>query len=384
MMDSEEYGKDSNEFLQKFEKALQLLNSFSEKSKASFSENVSFLLDKVLDHLKKLEEEEMVNTRKPTGIGGISFHSALIRSKISKDFFSETLKISRAPTIHPPIIIFSLKLITELTSNHHRFQNMQAECAPVFQRIQELTETTVVENSEIKQTLLIMFLRLAKFKDGQEWLWSSGVLLFIISSLSDRTIFTRKTAQELIKYILPLMGGDQRKTILEHLLSPIIQAGNKLDHQQIESDRLRPFFEVLEGYMEHCLSSPLARSSIEEMGHGKIVSPEVERALLNLVQSAENEKLLSQAGSLMAAVYAYSSVVESGSALPNSYRISTLTLIQKILYRGFIRPTINVTSESLFFWSRLDGTKDFQIQLACIMVSCIITYLFYNNERLPI
>ena len=46
-----------SEFLQKFDKALLLLNSFCDKSKASFSENISFLLDKALDHLKKLEND---------------------------------------------------------------------------------------------------------------------------------------------------------------------------------------------------------------------------------------------------------------------------------------------------------------------------------------
>lgn len=352
------------EFLQKFNATLSLLKSFCTKPKASFSENVSFLLDKALDHLKKQGTGNVKIGR------GEMAHMALIRSKNVKEFFSETLKVSRAPVIHPPIIIFSIQLFTELTSNEARFQLMFAESSSIFPVIQQLTETTIVENSEVKQILLGLFLCLSKFKSGQQWLWSSGALVFIVDSLSDRTIFTRKTAQELMNLILPIMDQVQRKTILTGLLAPIIQAGSKLDHHQIESDRLRPYFEVLEGYMDHCLSARVHR----EQPVAELSSSDFERALLNLVQSAENEKLLSQAGSLLAAIYAKcasESPVDEHDSFERE-KEKTMKLIQLILRRGILRSTLSVTSQALYYWSQLDTAKDFQVQLVCIMVTLLI------------
>ena len=346
------------EFLQKFNATLNLLKEFCSKPKASFSENVSFLLDKALDHLEK-EEGDNEKLRQ-----GDAAHLALIRSRNLKEFFSETLKTSRATVIHPPIIIFAIKLFTELTSNEARFQAMSEESSSVFPMVQQLTETTIVENSEIKQVLLSLFLNLSKFRSGQQWLWRSGSLAFIADSLSDRTIFTRKTAQELMNLILPIMEQDQRKAILVELLGPVVQAGNKLDHRQIESDKLRPYFEVLENYMEQCLSV----KNHSELTGGELSSFEVERALLNLAQTAENEKLLSQAGSLLGAIYA-NRASRSPKYEQGSYEEKTMKLIKLILRRGFPRSTLSVTSQSLFFWSQLDSAKDFQVQLVCIMVN---------------
>lgn len=352
------------EFLKKFDKALQLLNSFSEKSKSNFSENVSFLLDKALDHLKKLETEDERESR-----DGDLTHTTLIKSQSVKEFFSRTLNVTRAPIIHPPITIFAIKLFTQLTKSEARFRLMMSEANAVFSKIQQLTETTIVENSEIKQTLLSLFLSLASFRGGQDWLWASRMLLFITDCLSDRTIFTRKTARELINSVLPLMDDDPRNVIMAKLLEPVLQAGTKLDHRQIESDRLKPFFEVLENYLERCLSS--GNLSGKLVG-SQLLSGDVERALINLVQCAEHEKLLMQAGSLLAAIYA-KSASELGSEHQSSLEEKNLKVIQMILRRAFLRPTLNVVSNSLFFWSRLEGsTRKFQMQLVCVMVDTFL------------
>lgn len=343
-------------FIQKFDKALTLLNSFCDKSKSSFSENISFLLDKSLDHLKQLNDEtdeESKSNEEP--------HLALIQSKSVKQFFQEVLKISRVPTIHPSIITFAINLLVELTSNETRFLCMYSELPDIFILIQQLKETTIIENNEFKQSILLFFLSLAKFKAGQQWLLSSGSLHFTVQSLSDRTIFTRKTAQELINCVLPKLDEIERETVLTELLEPILQAGQRLDNHQIESDKLKPYFEVLERYVEYNLMT-----NNEDKTATFLSTKNAEKALFNIVSCAENEKLLSQSGSLLAAIYAKNALEKEEEQ--SSWEAKTLALIQLILRRGLLRATLNVTSQSLFFWAQLKSANSFRAHLVHLMV----------------
>lgn len=347
----------TNPFIQKFDKALSLLESFCDKSKSSFSENISFLLDKSLDHLKKLDKENDEDLQPNDDT-----HIALIQSTNVKHFYKEVLRVSKIPMVHPSIITFAINLLVELTNNEARFQLMYSESKYVFVQVQQLTETTIIENSEFKQSILSFFLNLAKFRAGRQWLLSSGSLLFTVQSLSDRTIFTRKTAQELINITLPLLEESQRETIFTELIEPILQAGRKLENNQIESDKLKPYFEVLERYFECTLIS-----NTEDKTAAFLFSKNIEKALFSIVSCAENEKLLSQAGSLLAAAYAKSALESEEER--SSYESKTLVLIQLILRRGFLRSTLNVTSQSLFFWSQLKTANVFQTQLVHLMVS---------------
>ena len=337
-----------SEFLQKFDKALLLLNSFCDKSKASFSENISFLLDKALDHLKKLENDLPIEFK-----ANDSTHQALIQSTTVRAFLTETLKVSRAPILHPPIVIFSIKLVMHLSNTEKRFQFLHSSCPDVFTCIQQLKETTITENSEVKQTFLGLFSSLAKFNLGQEWLWTSGSLLFAVESLADRTVFTRKTAQELLNSVFPAVDEEKRQILLKHIFSPITEARVRSDNNpQIESDRLKPFFEVLESYIENCL----IESKSDSTG-AHLTTMDAEKVLTELLSSAENEKLLSQAGSLLVAYFAKCASETTNNAEISSWENKTMKLIQLILRRGFIRPTLTTTSQSLFYWSHVKTTQ---------------------------
>ena len=334
-------------FLQKFDKALLLLSSFCDKNKASFSENVSFLLDKALDHLKKLENDCSAELKAKD-----STHQALIQSKTVIAFLTDTLKVSKAPIIHPPIIVFSIKLVMQLSRNETRFQLLHSTCPEVFILIQQLKETTITENSEIKQTFLSLFSSLSKFKMGQDWLWTSGSLLFAVQSLADRTVFTRKTAQELLNSIFPSVDADKRQILLKNVFDPISQARKHSENPQIESDRLKPFFEVLESYIENCLTSNKPDSTGSHLS-----ALDCEKILTELLSSAENEKLLSQTGSVLVAFFAKCASETINNAEISSWEDKTLKVIQLILRRGFIRPTLSVTSQSLFYWSHVKTTQ---------------------------
>ena len=359
--------KDENkldQFLHKFDKALSLLNSFCDKSKSSFSENISFLLDKSLDHLKRLDTEEMKDCDLT--------HVALIKNSNVKHFLNEVLKVSKAPNIHPSIITFAINLLVQLTSNEARFQLMYSESQDALIKVQQLTETTIIENSEIKQAVLHFFLSLAKFKSGQQWLLTSGSLLFSVQSLSDRTIFTRKTAQELINFVLPFLDDAEREILFKGLLDPIQQAGIKLENHQIESDKLKPYFEVLEYYVGLTLTS----NKMDKTG-SCFCAMNADKVLHNIVSSAENEKLLTQAGSLLTGIYAKCALeCEEERA---TWESKTFALIQLILRRGFLRSTLNVTSSSLFFWSQLKTASGFQAQLVYLMVNLSVSFVVVSS-----
>ena len=335
----------SNQFLQKFDKALSLLNSYCDKPKSSFSENISFLLDKSLDHLKKLDSDSIKEGKSldPT-------HAALIQSQSLKIFFNEVLKISKVHSIHSSIITFAINLLLQLTNNEVKFELMYSESPNTFVKIQQLTETTFVENNEFKQSIMNFFLSLSKLKAGLQWLLTSGSLLFIVDSLSDRTIFTRKKAEEAINHALPHLNDANLEIIFEKLLEPIIKAGNKLQNHQIESDKLKPYFEIL----EHNVTVALTSNEMDKTGK-TLSSLNTEQVLHNIVSSAQNEKLLTQAASLLAAIYAKCAVENEKEQ--NSWELKTLALIQLILRRGFLRVTLTVISQSLFFWSQLKASS---------------------------
>jgi hypothetical protein len=346
----------SSQFLQKFDKALFLLKSYCDKPKSSFSENISFLLDKSLDHLKKLDGDSIKEAQflDPT-------HVALIQSQSVKVFLNEVLKISKVHSIHSSIITFSINLLLQLTNNEAKFELMYSESPNIFVKIQQLTETTIVENNEFKQSIMNFFLSLSKLKAGLQWLLTSGSLLFIVDSLSDRTIFTRKKAEEAINYALPLLNDANREIIFTKLLEPILKAGNKLENHQIESDKLKPYFEILEHYVTLTLSSNKMDTT------GKTLSSlNTEQVLHNIVSTAQNEKLLTQASSLIAAIYAKCAMENEKEQ--NTWEIKTVSLIQLILRRGFLRVTLIVISQSLFFWSQLK-TSSLVGQLVHLMVN---------------
>jgi len=279
----------SSQFLQKFDKALSLLNSYCDKPKSSFSENISFLLDKSLDHLKKLDNDS---------IKGAQFldpaHAALIQSQSVKVFLNEVLKISKVHSIHSSITTFAINLLLQLTNNEAKFELMNSESPNIFIKIQQLTETTIVENNEFKQAIMNFFLSLSKLKAGLQWLLTSGSLFFIVDSLSDRTIFTRKKAEEAINYALPLLNDANREIIFTKLLEPILKVGNKLENHQIESDKLKPYFEILEHYVTLTLTS----NKMDKTGK-TLSSLNTEQVLHNIASRAQNEKLLTQAASLI-------------------------------------------------------------------------------------
>jgi len=205
------------------------------------------------------------------------------------------------------------------------------------------------------------FLSLSKLKAGLQWLLTSGSLLFIVDSLSDRTIFTRKKAEEAINYALPLLNDANREIIFTKLLEPILKAGNKLENHQIESDKLKPYFEILEHYVTLTLSSNKMDTT------GKTLSSlNTEQVLHNIVSTAQNEKLLTQASSLIAAIYAKCAMENEKEQ--NTWEIKTVSLIQLILRRGFLRVTLIVISQSLFFWSQLK-TSSLVGQLVHLMVN---------------
>lgn len=361
----------SNPFIQKFDRVLTLLLSFCDKSKASFSENISFLLDKSLDHLKILDTENVTERRNCT-------HLALIQTLNVKKLFQEVFKISRLPFVHSSITSFAINLLVELTKNEVRFKAMYSESKGVFDQIHQLTETTFIENSEMKKSVLNFFFSLSKFQCGRDWLLTSGSLSFIVSSLSDRTVFIRKAAQESICYILPLLDETQREKVLLELLNPVLQAGQKLENHQIESDKLKPYFEVLEYYIDHSLLS-----HTNDKTGAFLSTNNAEVALENIVSRAENEKMLSQAGSLLVAIYA-KNAIESSTINRQStiWEDKTLLLIQLILRRGFLRSTLNVTSQSLVFWTRLQGAKSFHSQLVHLAVF-IKLFVFFGSFTYP-
>lgn len=347
----------SSQFLQKFDKALSLLNSYCDKPKSSFSENISFLLDKSLDHLKKLDNDS---------IKGAQFldpaHAALIQSQSVKVFLNEVLKISKVHSIHSSITTFAINLLLQLTNNEAKFELMYSESPNIFIKIQQLTETTIVENNEFKQAIMNFFLSLSKLKAGLQWLLTSGSLFFIVDSLSDRTIFTRKKAEEAINYALPLLNDANREIIFTKLLEPILKVGNKLENHQIESDKLKPYFEILEHYVTLTLTS----NKMDKTGK-TLSSLNTEQVLHNIASRAQNEKLLTQAASLIAAIYVKCAMENEKEQ--NSWEIKTISLIQLILRRGFLRVTLTVISQSLFFWSQLKTSSCLVGQLVHLMVN---------------
>lgn len=349
-----------NTFLQKFEKALSLLKSYCDKPKSSFSENISFLLDKSLDHLKKLDSDDVCDLQPvdPT-------HAALIKSQNVKVFFNEVLKISKIHSIHPSIMTFAVNLLLQLTNNEVKFNLMYSESQNIFAKIQQLMETTIVENNELKQSIMDFFLSLAKFPAGLKWLLTSGSLLFIIDSLSDRTIFTRKKAEEIINHVLPLVDDIQRETIFTKLIEPIFTAGNRLENHQIESDKLKPYFEVLANYITQTLVTKKGDKSA-----GTLLALNTEKVLFNIVSTAENEKLLTQSASLLAAIYAKCALEnEKGRC---NWEIKAVSLIQLLLRRGFLRVSLTVISHSLFVWSQLETSSMFVKQLVRLVIIPIL------------
>lgn len=347
---------DFGNFLHKFDKALSLLQSYCDKPKSSFSENISFLLDKSLDHLKKLDSGEICDLQPvdPT-------HVALIQNQNVKLFFNEVLEISKVHSIHPSIMTFAINLLLQLTNNEDKFNLMYSESQNIFSKIQQLMKTTIVENNEFKQSIMNLFLSLAKFQAGLKWLLDSGSLFFIVNSLSDRTIFTRKKAEETINHVLPLVDGVQRETIFTKLLEPIFKAGNRLENNQIESDKLKPYFEVLANYIALTLVA-----NKTDMSAGTLLALNTEEVLYNIVSTAENEKLLTQSASLLAAIYAMCALENEKEH--RNWETKAISLIQLLLRRGFLRVNLRVISHSLFVWSQLETSSVFVKQLVRLMV----------------
>lgn len=354
-------GGEENAFLLKFDKAISLLGSFSEKPKASFSENVSLLLDKTLDQLKSVEIN--VNSIRAAGLKGQLFH-ALINSKRVQNFLLETTRVSRALGVHTPVLVFSLNLIAELSNDSEKFEIIYSAAPELFLNIQKLVETTVVEHCDVKQAFLHLFSSLSKFKEGQRWLWTSGTFTFCIQCLGDRTVFTRKAAQEIVTFIFPFLDVAQKNNALENLFKPLFEAAEQASEELslIESDKLKPYFEVLQS----CVELSLAHNREDNIG-ASLVKMKAEKCLHTLVLKSGNDKLPVQAGRLMVAIFAKHAAESDSQRV--EYQNKTLSLIKLILNRGYLRSALHVLSESLLCWSNIKLADNFHFQLCRLMVS---------------
>lgn len=350
-------------FLVKFDKAISLLWSFSEKSKASFSENVSFLLDKTLDQLRNIANNPGIDKVEATALKDQLFHH-LINSRRVQDFLLDTTRVSRALVAHTPVLVFSLNLVGELSNNLSKFEALNSAAPELFQNIQKLVETTVVEHCDVKQAFLQLFSSLSRFKEGQKWLWNSRTFIFIIHCLGDRTIFTRKAAQEIVTFVFPFLDEKQKNDALEHLSEPLFEAAeqHKEELSLIESDKLKPYFEVL----QNCVELSLTHNRDDKIGT-TLINMNSEKSLNILVLKSGNDKLPVHAGSLLVAIFAKYAAETEGQRI--EYQNKTLSLLKLILNRGYLRSALHVLSQSLFYWSNLKLADAFHLQLSRLMVT---------------
>ena len=342
-------------FIKKFEKILNLLLSLRLKSKDSFTEDVSFLLEKALDHLKQID----VANSEDHG------HSVSIRNQIFKQFFADTLNVTKTSPIHPPIIIFSIKLLNELSNTESRFKKSITASPETFAQIQQIITTPLIENAEVKHELLQFFSSLSKFHSGCEWIWLSGFLQFITTCLEDRAVFIRKTAQELTTEILMSLTGNRKKEVYERLLIPIRTYEAQLNNGlQNRSDGLQLYFSVLENHIEKNFLEKDNRSGSE------LAELDVEDLLIGVAKKTTSHKCVQMIYSLLVCIYAKCASEESGNEVKiKEWEVKTVGIIQQVLDAQSVATALNVTSKSLFFWSHLSGCKEFQLDLVHIMVS---------------
>lgn len=354
--------KNEKIFLLKFEKAISLLWSFSAKPKASFSENISFLLDKTLDQLKTISNNSNYD-KNEEGIKAGQFFHALIGSKRVQDFLLDTTTVSKASTLHTPVLVFSLNLITELSNDAQKFNSFQSTVPDVLLNVQRLVETTVIEHCDVKQAFLHIFSSLSKFKEGQKWLWSSTSFLFITQCLGDRTIFTRKSAQEISTFVFPFLDEKQKNDLFKTLFEPLFEAAKQPREELslIESDKLKPYFEVLQS----CIELSLTNKKEDKIGKS-LIEMGAEKCVNALILKSGNDKLPMQAGSLAVAMFAKCAAESENEIL--EYQTKTLSLLRLILNRGYLRSALQVLSQSLFGWSHLKLAEDFHVQLSRLMV----------------
>ena len=337
-----------NVFLRKFDKILNFVLSLRGKT---FSDEVSFLLEKALDHLKVIDTS---NTNDDV-------HSALIETLINKQFFSETLNVATTPLAHVPILIFSIKALNELTNNDRRFHKFISASPDTFHQIHQIVMTAYVDKAEVKHALLEFFLCLSKFHKGREWIWSCGLLQFITQCLEDRAVFIRKTAQELIHNILMLSTTDQTKEMFERLLILMRKHVSELNNKQNQSDSMEIYLSVLSSYIE----TNMAENSTNSSG-SELISLNIEDFLMNLAQSSVDKKLLGNVCSLMVGIYA--KCASENASETTRWKDKTLELIKFVLNKELMQATLMVVSKSLFYWSNLKSNTEFQLGLVHIMV----------------
>ena len=343
----------SQSFLDKFEKILILLRAFSADTNATFTENVTCLLDKALDHVSKLE---LSKERSPVIL------TTLILNPAIRSFLEENL-IYKEICVHTPILVFSVKMVSLMVGTGAQFVDFRTTSDHILTQVEKLVDSKAVDNSDIKHSLLVLFLTLSKHESGQLWLLQSGVLGFIVKCLEDRAIYIRKTAKEIINGILPTLTEQQVKDVLNSLLLPFSQVQVNFDNHQLLSDKLQPYIDVLENYVEVSLSSRKANSfqHIRTMG--------LDQLLYDLVQKVNNETLLIRLCSLLVGIY-----VKSAHEDPQYLKINeekTFQIFQLLLDRGLLRASIMVITNSLYYWSHLVFAKDMQRQLMALMVSSL-------------
>ena len=347
--------------LPKIEKVLDLLLTFSRNSKASFAENITCLLDKALDHVTKLETEE--NSKQS---GGSDAFIVLIHNAAIRKFINEILNVTTAPVVDPPILIFTIKLVLQLSSTEEKFTKFRREYEDVLIKIRQLSETTAVENNEVKHTLLTYFLALSKFQAGQKWLIDSSMFIFAIQSLEDRAIFIKKTSKEVVCLLMPALQEDQGKVAFENLLKPFAETQSTLGNHQLLCDKLEPFIDVLEYYLEKCLTGQL------KSGGKMMRAQHLEALFLDLTRTINNEKLLSKVCSILGGVYTIYASEDPKNR--KQYEEKTLWIIQLLLNRGFLRAALITISQSLFYWVHISAADEFHLHLV---------YLMVKNFKLP-
>lgn len=342
-----------NVFSTKFDRFLGfLLSSRGE----TFTDGISFLLEKALDHLKVANNSFAIKDAYSV------FQTATI-----KRFFSETLDVTTS-SVNLPILVFSISVLSELSSNQQRFQKSYSEYPEAFLYIQKITSSELIEKTEVKSTLMHFFLSLSKSHEGREWIWSCGLLRFTTQCLEDPAVYIRKPAKELTHTLLMSSTDDQRKEIFERLLILMKKWTIVSKSQQNQNDFLETYLIVLESYIERNLVENRTNYSGREL-----VSLGIEDLLMDLAQNSSNQKFLGQICSLMAGIYA-KCAYESATEI-SSWKSKTLEIIQLVVSKDLAQVTLNVVSKSLFFWSYIDH-KEFQLNLIHIMVKSYSSFFF--------
>lgn len=350
------------QFMLKFENVLKLLATYRDKPKACFSENVSFLLDKALDHLQKLDCGDAFKASSERCL----FLVNIINNSTVRGFLLDTLDASKALSVQPPVLIFAIKLVEQLGNSEEKFKVLHFHCPAIFSQIERLILIETSRSSDTKHVLLILFVTVAKFQSGRDWLLQTPIPVFAVKSLEDRAIFTRRKAQELVTLILPLLPFERQGEVITQMLNPV--GMTVITNVQMANDRLEPCIDVLGKYVETLL--PI---SAPESPSGNAIPDGLEDILLSRAKALGNEDLYAKLCSLMVGIYVSRAARDGRSKY---WEEETWTAIELCLRRGFVRSTVTIASNGLFYWSHLGSSENFQRQLIFVMASLAQIFLF--------